>query len=122
MTRFIHDQFAKDYLETLLSTIGKVESPKRVAGEARQIDVAFIPTPNSDNIDALGLLGKMATTAAIFEPFRNPVTTSSRNSKFKIQSSKLQFPFLNFAFLIFNWSVATVVATVGTGNSTEKRD
>ncbi len=80
MTRFIHDQFAKDYLETLLSTIGKVESPKRVAGEARQIDVAFVPSSAEGDRcavadrAALGLLGKMATTAAIFEPFRNPVT------------------------------------------------
>ena len=102
MTRFIHDQFAKDYLETLLSTIGKVESPKRVAGEARQIDVAFVPSSAEGDRcavadrAALGLLGKMATTAAIFEPFRNPVTTSSRNSKFKIAIPLFEFCIFNF--------------------------
>jgi hypothetical protein len=41
MTRFIHDQFAKDYLEELLKAYGKVEAPSRVAGEVREIDVLF---------------------------------------------------------------------------------
>jgi len=31
-------------------------------------------TTQTANIETLGLLGKMATTAAIFEPFRNPAT------------------------------------------------
>ena len=75
MTRFIHDQFAKDYLEELLSPLGEIQSPRRVAGEVRQIDVYFIPNPtlNAD-ITALGLLGRLATTTALFEPFRNPAT------------------------------------------------
>ena len=75
MTRFIHDQFAKDYLEELLSPLGEIQSPRRVAGEVRQIDVYFIPNPtlNAD-ITALGLLGRLATTTALFEPFRNPTT------------------------------------------------
>jgi hypothetical protein len=72
MTRFVHDKFAKDYLEELLSPYGKVQAPRRVAGEARQIDVWFAPasTLNSD-IQTLGLLGRFAASAAIFEPFRN---------------------------------------------------
>ena len=76
MTRFIHDQFAKDYLEELLKRFGKVESSTRVAGEVREIDVLFSPlTPQSADLETLGLLGKLATTLAIFEPFRNPATT-----------------------------------------------
>ncbi|WP_427156809.1 DUF4351 domain-containing protein [Aliinostoc sp. HNIBRCY26] len=75
MTRFIHDQFSKDYLEELLKPFGKVQAPSRVAAEVREIDVLFSPfTTQTANIETLGLLGKMATTSAIFEPFHNPAT------------------------------------------------
>jgi hypothetical protein len=75
VTRFIHDQFAKDYLEELLKPFGTVEAPSRVAGEVREIDVFFSPlnTQNPD-IELLGLLGKIAKTPAILEPFRNPAS------------------------------------------------
>jgi hypothetical protein len=75
MTCFIHDQFAKDYLEELLKPFGTVEAPSRVAGEVREIDVFFSPlnTQNPD-IELLGLLGKIAKTPAILEPFRNPAS------------------------------------------------
>ncbi|MCT7985630.1 hypothetical protein NG796_20360 [Laspinema sp. A4] len=73
MTRFIHDQFAKDYLEELLSPYGEVKPSRRVAGEVREIDVWFAPSPEADaNLAGLGLLGRFARTPAIFEPFRNP--------------------------------------------------
>ncbi|MBE9007411.1 DUF4351 domain-containing protein [Fortiea sp. LEGE XX443] len=80
MTRFIHDQFAKDYLEELLKTFGQVQAPSRVASEVREIDVLFTPnaTPTA-NRETLGLLGKMATTPAIFEPFRNPASVGEIN-------------------------------------------
>ena len=75
MTRFIHDQFAKDYLEELLKAYGKVEASSRVAGEVREIDVLFTPFPEQNaNIELLGLLGKLAATSAIFEPYRNPAS------------------------------------------------
>ncbi|MBD2448425.1 DUF4351 domain-containing protein [Nostoc sp. FACHB-152] len=75
MTRFIHDQFSKDYLEELLKPYGTVQAPSRVAAEVREIDVLFSPIPTqATNLDTLGLLGKMATNSAIFEPFRNPAT------------------------------------------------
>jgi hypothetical protein len=41
MTRFIHDQFAKDYLEELLKPYGKVEAQKPVSAEVRYIDIFF---------------------------------------------------------------------------------
>ncbi|MFN8951784.1 MAG: DUF4351 domain-containing protein, partial [Aphanizomenon sp.] len=76
MTRFIHDQFAKDYLEELLKPFGEVQAASQVAGEIREIDVLFTPFPTqTTNIELLGLLGKLATTPAIFEPFRNPAGT-----------------------------------------------
>ena len=76
MTRFIHDQFAKDYLEELLKPYGEVQAASQVAGEIREIDVLFTPfPPQTTNVELLGLLGKLATTPAIFEPFRNPAST-----------------------------------------------
>ncbi len=75
MTRFIYDQFSKDYLEELLSPLGQVQSDQRVAGEVRQIDVCFIPQLGSQTQrEALGLLGRFASTPAFFEPFRNPAS------------------------------------------------
>jgi hypothetical protein len=75
MTRFIHDQFAKDYLEELLKPYGEVQAPSRVAGEVREINVFFSPSAQQTaNLETLGLLGKFALTPAIFEPFRNPAS------------------------------------------------
>ncbi|WP_341531875.1 hypothetical protein WKK05_38370 (plasmid) [Nostoc sp. UHCC 0302] len=72
MTRFIHDQFAKDYLEELLQPYGEVKAPSRVAGEVREIDVSFSPQIEQiTNLEVLGLLGRFAATPAIFEPYRN---------------------------------------------------
>ncbi|MCL1465470.1 hypothetical protein [Argonema galeatum] len=81
MTRFPHDQFAKDYLKELLTPLGQVETSRNVAGEVREIDVWFTPssTPTTE-AQALGLLGRFATTPAIFEPFRNAVTSSQIRS------------------------------------------
>ena len=74
MTRFIYDQFAKDYLEVLLGTCGEVNSSKKVASEVTEIDVIFTPNPRlSENRRVLGLLGKMAVSPGIFEPFHHPI-------------------------------------------------
>ncbi len=70
MTRFIHDQFAKDYLEELLKPYGEVKASSRVAGEVREIDVLFSPIQEANNLEMLGLLGIFAATPAIFEPLR----------------------------------------------------
>jgi hypothetical protein len=77
MTRFIHDLFAKEYLAEMLSPIGIVNIGRDVTSEVREIDVYFTPTTvTSEYVETLGLLGKMATGTAIFEPFRNPVRVS----------------------------------------------
>ena len=77
MTRFIHDLFAKEYLEELLSPIGTVNVGRDVTSEVREIDVYFTPrTAIPEYSETLGLLGKMANTTAIFEPFRNPANVS----------------------------------------------
>jgi len=81
MTRFIHDQFAKQYLTELLTPYGEVETSKDITAEVRQIDVLFIPSPQpTQSLETLGILGKMVTNYAIFEPFRNPVSKSEIRS------------------------------------------
>ncbi len=81
MTRFIHDQFAKQYLTELLTPYGQVETSKDITAEVRQIDVLFIPSPQpTQSLEILGLLGQMATNYAIFEPFRNAVSKSEIRS------------------------------------------
>ncbi|MBD2681347.1 MULTISPECIES: DUF4351 domain-containing protein [Nostoc] len=76
MTRFIHDQFAKDYLEELLKNYGQVKASEKVSGEIKEIDVLFTPAKQqSSNIEILGLLGRFAEHPALIEPFRNPAST-----------------------------------------------
>jgi hypothetical protein len=73
LTRFIYDEFSKDYLEMLFSDYGLAEAGKTVASEVLEIDVYF--SPNSpEPLPNLGLLGRFAQTRALFEPYRNPVT------------------------------------------------
>ncbi|KYC38264.1 hypothetical protein WA1_38660 [Scytonema hofmannii PCC 7110] len=72
MTRFIHDKFAKDYLEELLKSYGEVKTSEKVSGEIKEIDVFFIPAqPRSADLQTLGLLGRFAEFPMIVEPFRN---------------------------------------------------
>lgn len=85
MTRFIHDQFAKDYLEQLLTPYGEVQAARRVAGEVRQIDVYFIPKPQPRDIPrTLGLLGQIVTTPSLLEPFRNGLSYRNLRLSLKI--------------------------------------
>ncbi|MEG4283653.1 hypothetical protein QUB68_11035 [Microcoleus sp. A006_D1] len=81
MTRFIHDQFAKQYLKELLTPLGKVETSRDIAGEVRQVDVFFAPKAEPDvEPTALGILGQIAVKAAVLEPFRSPVQTGEIRS------------------------------------------
>jgi hypothetical protein len=73
MTRQIHDQFAKEYLEELLASLGTIKKSKKVKSEVQEIDVWFEPASSASRTELpLGLLGKMAATCCLFEPFRNP--------------------------------------------------
>ncbi|MDB9375116.1 DUF4351 domain-containing protein [Nodularia sphaerocarpa] len=76
MTRFIHDKFAKDYLEELLKDYGEVKASEKVSGEIKEIDVLFTPAKQkSANLQILGLLGRIAEHPAIIEPYRNPASS-----------------------------------------------
>lgn len=81
MTRFPHDQFAKDYLKELLTPLGDVQAPREVSGEVRQIDVWFAPIakPTAEP-QVLGLLGQFAASPCLLEPFRNAPTPSQIRS------------------------------------------
>ncbi|MDP5015760.1 MAG: hypothetical protein NWQ43_00330, partial [Dolichospermum sp.] len=88
MTRQQHDQFAKQYLEELLSPLGTVEISREVTDEVRQVDIFFSPIP-SPKVDpqSLGLLGRIAQSTALLEPFRNPPNkTEVRNCIIKLFS------------------------------------
>lgn len=86
MTRQPHERFAKQYLEELLSPLGTVEISKEVTDETRQIDIFFSPHQNNPvNLDRLGILGKIARSTALIEPYRNPPTRAEiRNCLLKL--------------------------------------
>ncbi|MBO3462988.1 DUF4351 domain-containing protein [Aetokthonos hydrillicola Thurmond2011] len=76
MTRFIHDKFAKDYLEELLKDYGEVKPSEKVSGEIKEIDVVFTPFQQQTlNLQVLGLLGRFAEYPALMEPFRNAASS-----------------------------------------------
>jgi hypothetical protein len=74
MTKFPYDEFAKGFLETLLSPFGKVEPSYKIAAEVREVDVYFIPSGNNLDSTDLGLLAQCANIPAVIEPFRNSVS------------------------------------------------
>lgn len=87
MTTKPHDQFAKQFLEELLSPLGEVTTNREVTDEPRFVDVLFSPTPTSTaDAETLGLLGRIATlNTALFEPFRNqPNFSEIRNCFLKL--------------------------------------
>ena len=63
-------------MELLISRdIRGIFTPKKVAAEVKEMDLLFIPKPElKEDLKQLGLLGRMAETTAIFEPFRNAAT------------------------------------------------
>jgi hypothetical protein len=80
MTQFPHDQFAKNLLESLLAPSGQVTTALTIDSEVREIDVYFVPTNDPTRISDLGLLARCAAQPAVFEPFRNPVSTAEIRS------------------------------------------
>jgi Domain of unknown function (DUF4351) len=80
MSQFPHDQFAKDLLEILLSPFGRVETDRKISSEVREIDVCFFPNAEVENLPSLGLLSRLASTGAAFEPFRNPASADEIRS------------------------------------------
>jgi Domain of unknown function (DUF4351) len=79
MTKNSSDQFSKQFLEEILSPFGTVETSYEVAGEPQWVDVFFVPTAQQ-MMHELGLLGRIAQTPCLIEPFRNQPTTDEVRS------------------------------------------
>jgi hypothetical protein len=73
MTKFVYDEFAKGFLEVLLSPFGKVDPSYKIAAEVREVDVYFVPSGSNLDRSDLGLLGECAKATVVIEPFRNSV-------------------------------------------------
>jgi hypothetical protein len=80
------DQFSKQLLEEVLAPLGAVKTSLEVPGEAQFVDVFFEPSLPLANTwreaitQDLGLLGRMAQTPSLLEPFRNQPTASEIRS------------------------------------------
>ena len=72
MTRIPFDQLSKQFLEELLSPVGIVQRSLEVPGESKFVDVWFTPNAAAEAAPDLGLLSRIAATACLLEPFRNP--------------------------------------------------
>jgi hypothetical protein len=74
MTRKLHDQFSKAFLGDLLVHAGSVQPGYTLSSEVKEIDILFQPGSNAiDALQSLGLLGRMASTFCLIEPYRNPI-------------------------------------------------
>jgi hypothetical protein len=72
-----YDQFSKQFLEEFLAPLGTVEISHEILGESQLVDVYFVPSPEpSIKPESLGLLGRIAQTPCLIEPFRNQPTTA----------------------------------------------
>jgi hypothetical protein len=72
MARNPFDQFSKQLLEEVLAPYGTVEISLEVTGESQFVDVFFEPSSSSAIApQGLGLLGRIAQTPCLLEPFRN---------------------------------------------------
>jgi hypothetical protein len=69
-----------------LTPLGNVEKSLEVLGEARLVDIWFVPfSEPATDADTLGLLGKLVATPCLLEPFRNqPTLTEVRNCLLKL--------------------------------------
>jgi hypothetical protein len=81
MTKNPFDQFSKQLLEEVLTPFGTVQTSLEVPGEAQFVDVFFEPS-NQNPIapQELGLLGRIAQTRCLLEPFRNSPTPADVRS------------------------------------------
>ncbi len=85
MTRTPFDQMSKQYLEEFLEPLGRVERQYEVPGEAKYIDLWFVPDPEASQVNDLGLLGQMIQKPCLFEPYRDvPSRTEVRVSVMKL--------------------------------------
>jgi hypothetical protein len=79
------DQLSKQYLEEFLAPIGTVQRQYEIPGEAKFVDIWFVPTPEVAQAEDLGLLGRMVQAPCLLEPYRSvPSRTDVRISVMKL--------------------------------------
>jgi hypothetical protein len=79
------DQLSKQYLEEFLTPIGTVQRQYEIPGEAKFVDVWFVPNSEVSQVADLGLLGQIVQTPCLLEPYRNvPTRTEVRVSVMKL--------------------------------------
>jgi hypothetical protein len=81
MTQTPFDQMSKQYLEEFLAPFGTVQRQYEVPGEAKFVDVWFIPAAQTEIPTAeMGILGRMAGGMCLLEPYRSPPTRNEIRS------------------------------------------
>ncbi|NJN49800.1 MAG: hypothetical protein HC805_08615 [Alkalinema sp. RL_2_19] len=81
MSKFSHDDFAKNYLTEVMSLIGTASPGRTVRAERREADVWFSPDPKlSGNRSLLGVLGEIGSHDCLLEVFRNAASRSEVRS------------------------------------------
>jgi hypothetical protein len=76
MPRKSHDLYTKEWMKELLAGFGKVTIERSVVSEVRTIDLFFDPDPDRlQDLESLGLLGRMLAKHCPIEFFRNAVPT-----------------------------------------------
>jgi hypothetical protein len=86
MTQTPFDQMSKQYLEEFLAPFGRVQRQYEVPGEAKFVDVWFVPDQEAELPAAeLGILGRMVGGMCLLEPYRNaPTRTEVRTAVMKL--------------------------------------
>jgi hypothetical protein len=85
MTQIPFDQMSKQYLEEFLTPFGMVQRQYEIPGEAKFVDIWFVPHQGINQAEELGVLGRMIQTSCLLEPYRNvPTRTEVRVSVMKL--------------------------------------
>lgn len=74
MSKFPHDEFAKDLLKLLLEAFGIIEIERPIGSEVRAIDCYFSPHSTITLPIEIGLFQKLSTTNTAYEVYRNPIS------------------------------------------------
>ncbi len=120
MTKFPHDEFAKEYLTEICQDYDEVISSAKVKSEIREVDILFIPTkevPTSP--ETLGLLGKILQKSCILEIYRKAVQPEQIREclnklldlrQSKIRESKKKEKGINSGELPFLWIITPTIS------------
>ncbi|PAX57125.1 hypothetical protein [Brunnivagina elsteri] len=86
MARNPFDQFSKQFFEEFLSPLGEVRINYEIPGEAKFVDIWFTPSTSPEAItEDLGMLGRIAQTPCLLEPYRKqPTNQEIRSCLYKL--------------------------------------